>query len=348
MMRAFLHMMLKDALQLLRTPVLLGLLILCPAIAIGLVPFGLENKVNLHVLVVDESFSDAGREALRNLNASPQIRASQELSMETAQAMMDRGEADAVVQIEPDGTIGILPDASHAIQALDASEIITRQLFRTQEEEQDGFQVHKLFASGSGNTHYYLTVMLALLLSIIGCCLVGLSIINEKVNRQLEYYRSVGVSPSLYVTAKLAFHILVTLLELGLGLLVARMVFGYRVLGPLPDFFLLATAFLFSIINIGVLMAGVSKTLIQTVYGIIFMFFVLMLLGTMFAPVDNMSPFWASTRFLNPFFWMADGSWKIALRGFSLSGVLVNFLALMAQGFVLTLINIRVLAKNGW
>ena len=347
MMRAFFHMMLKDALQLLRTPVLMGLLILCPAIAIGLVPFGLENKVNLHVLVVDESFSDAGREALRNLNASPQVRASQELSMETAQIILDRGEADAVVQIEADGTVNILPDASHAIQALDASEIITRQLFRSQEEEED-IDVHRLFASGRGNTHYYLTSMLSLLLSVIACCLVGLSIINEKVNRELEYYRSVGVSSALYVTSKLAFHILVTMLELALGLVIARVVFGYRVLGPLPDFFLLSAAFVFSVINLGVLMAGVSKTLIQTVYGIIFLFFVLMLLGTMFAPVDNMTPFWAATRFVNPFFWIADGAWKIALRGFSLAGVWVNFLALMVQGVVLTLINIRVLAKNGW
>ena len=347
MMRAFLHLMLKDALQLLRTPVLMGLLILCPAIAIGLVPFGLENKVNLHVLVVDESFSDAGREALRNLNASPQVRASRELSMETAQVLLDKGDADAVVQIEADGTVNILPDASHAIQAMDASEIITRQLFRSQEEEDD-MDVHRLFASGSGNTHYYLTSMLSLLLSVIACCLVGLSIINEKVNRQLEYYRSVGVSSALYVSSKLVFHILVTMLELAFGLVIARAVFGYRVLGPLPDFFLLSAAFVFSVINLGVLMAGVSKTLIQTVYGVIFLFFVLMLLGTMFAPVDNMTPFWAATRFINPFFWIADGSWKIALRGFSLSDVWVNFLALMVQGIILTLVNIRVLAKNGW
>jgi hypothetical protein len=195
MIRAFLHIMLKDAIQLLRTPVLLGLLVLCPAIAIGLVPFGLENKVNLHVLVVDESFSEAGREAVRNLNASPQLKASQELSMESAQALMDKGKADATVLITADGSYNILPDASHAIQAMDASEIISRQLFRTPEDE--GVKMHTLFVSSSGNTHYYLTVMLILLMSIIGCCLVGLSIINEKVNRQLEYYRSVGMSPTI-------------------------------------------------------------------------------------------------------------------------------------------------------
>ena len=346
MIRAFLHIMLKDAIQLLRTPVLLGLLVLCPAIAIGLVPFGLENKVNLHVLVVDESFSEAGREVVRNLNASPQLKASQELSMETAQELMDKGKADATVLITADGSYSILPDASHAIQAMDASEIISRQLFRTPED--NGVKMHTLFVSGSGNTHYYLTVMLILLMSIIGCCLVGLSIINEKVNRQLEYYRSVGMSPTIYITSKLTFHILVTLLELGLGLLVGRLVFGYEVLGPLPAFFLLAACFLFCVINLGVLMAVVSKTLIQTVYGIIFLFFVLMLLGTMFAPVDNMTPFWAATRYLNPFFWTADAGWKIALRGFSIREVLTNVLALLTQGTLLTVVNIRLLAKNGW
>ena len=345
MMRAFFHIMLKDALQLLRTPVLMGLLVLCPVVVIGLIPFGLENKMALTVSVVDETYSEEGREVTLRLNANPQMTAFQSLSMADAQALMDNGKADAIVLIAPDGEYQILSDASHALLAQDAAYYIGRQLDPPQENP---IQLHQLFISGTGNTHYYLTAMLVLLMAIIGCCLVGISVINEKMNRQLEYYRSVGMKPRLYVLSKLSFFVLVTLVELALGLIIGRLVFGYAIAGPVLDFVVLSACFLFCIINLGVLMAAVSKTLIQTIYSLIFAFFVLMLLGTMFAPVDNMTPFWAATRFVNPFFWVSDAAWKIALRGFSLAGIWENVLALLIEGVLLTELNIRLLAKNGW
>ena len=347
-MRAFLNILLKDALQLWRTPVLVGLLVLCPLVTIGLVPFGLENKLALKVQVVDETYSEEGRKLLSQLNASPQITAVQALSIEFAQKRLESGAADAIVLISNDGEYEILADASHSLLAMDAAYYIGRQLYPFQDEEEDKIQSLLLFMSGTGNTHYYLTAMLVLLMAIIGCCLIGLSVINEKMNRQLEYFISVGMGIPTYVLSKLVFFSLVTLLELALGLVVGRIVFGFRVAGPLLDFFLLAACFLFCITNLGILMAAISRTLVQTIYSLIFVFFVLMLLGTMFAPVDNMSPFWASTRFVNPFFWMSDASWKIALKGFSLIDVGVNVLALLAQAALLTWINVRLLSKNGW
>ena len=347
MIRIFLNIMRKDALQLRRTPVLMGLLVLCPLVVIGLIPFGMENRLSLKVQVVDQTHSEKGREVTICLNASPHITATEALSIDQAQTLMDTGEADSIVLISPEGECGIITDASHSLLAQDAAYYIGKQLTGS-EDENERFHLHPLVISGTGNTYYYITALLVLLMAIISCCLVGLSIIGEKLNRQLEYYRSEGMSATVYVLSKIAFFTLVTLLELAFGLIIGRLVFGYQVLGPLPDFFLLAACFVFCVLNLGVLMAAVSKTLIQTVYGIIFLFFVLMLLGTLFAPVDNMSPFWAATRYVNPFFWMSDAGWKIALRGFSLSGVWENYLALLAEGSVLTAINIRILSRNGW
>lgn len=347
MLRAFFNIMRKDALQLLRTPVLMGLLVICPVVVIGLIPFGMENRLSTKVQVVDETRSETGREVVKRLNASPHISATEALSINEAQQIMNVGKADAIVLISPDGEQEILSDASHSLLAQDAAHIIGKQLMGYADED-ERFHLHPLFISGTGNTHYYLTTMLSLLMAIISCCLVGLSIIGEKLNRQLEYYRSVGMSATLYVVSQIAFHILVTLLELAVGLVVGRLVFGYVILGSVLDFFLLSACFVFCILNVGVLMAAVSKTLIQTVYGIIFAFFVLMLLGTLFAPVDNMTPFWAATRYINPFFWMSDAAWKIALRGFSMGDIWINYLALFVEGSLLTVLNIRILSKNGW
>ena len=78
----------------------------------------------------------------------------------------------------------------------------------------------------------------------------------------------------------------------------------------------------------------------RTIYVLVFVFIMLILLSTMFAPLDNMDPVWAATRFVNPFFWMVDGAWKILLKDVKLAANPVNCLALLGIGSVLTAFNI--------
>ena len=58
MMRRLWQLLVKEYLQLVRTPALLFVLVLCPVVTIGFVPFGLNDKARIRVAVVDESFSD--------------------------------------------------------------------------------------------------------------------------------------------------------------------------------------------------------------------------------------------------------------------------------------------------
>ena len=52
MMRVLWHMLVKEFLQLVRTPALLFVLILCPVVTVGLVPFGLSNKPRIRDVVI--------------------------------------------------------------------------------------------------------------------------------------------------------------------------------------------------------------------------------------------------------------------------------------------------------
>lgn len=340
MMRVLWHMLVKEFLQLVRTPALLFVLILCPVVTVGLVPFGLSNKPRIRVEVVDESFSGRGRETLALLAGSPQItQLSQTSSLQEAEGRMARGEIDAIVIVPANEEASrILVDGSNTPLARDAAYYVGLQLHKPQENEL--LRSHTLFVTETGNTHYYLVAMLVLLIAIVGCSLVALSVVTEKENKVLEHLRSTGLNPLMYVASKLVFFSLVGLCELAVGLLIARLVFALQSAGPLWELFLLAACFLFAIVNLGILIAASTRTLVRTIYVLVFVFIILILLSTMFAPLDNMDPVWAATRFVNPFFWMVDGAWKILLKGVKLAANPVNCLALLGIGSVLTAFNI--------
>lgn len=340
MMRVLWHMLVKEFLQLVRTPALLFVLILCPVVTVGLVPFGLSNKPRIRVEVVDESFSGRGRETLALLAGSPQItQLSQTSSLQEAEGRMARGEIDAIVIVPANEEASrILVDGSNISLARDAAYYVGLQLHKQQENEL--LRSHTLFVTETGNTHYYLVAMLVLLIAIVGCSLVALSVVTEKENKVLEHLRSTGLNPLMYVASKLVFFSLVGLCELAVGLLIARLVFALQSAGPLWELFLLAACFLFAIVNLGILIAASTRTLVRTIYVLVFVFIMLILLSTMFAPLDNMDPVWAATRFVNPFFWMVDGAWKILLKGVKLAANPVNCLALLGIGSVLTAFNI--------
>lgn len=333
------HILRKELLQLLRTPALAAILLLCPVITVGLVPFGLRNETRLRVAVVDQSYSSLGREAVEKLNGSPHIQGFQALSLPEAERLMDRDEIDAIVVVNDDGRKWtLLASGAHLIVSSDAANYIVRQLSSGLEDA--SIRVHRKYAGGRGNGNFYIVTMLVLLIAIIGCFLAALSVINEKESKVLEHLRSTGMRPGLYVGSKLLFFLLVGLAELTVGLLITRVVFHFRVAGSLLDVYILASCFLLAMVGLGIFVSASSHSLIQGVYVLVFLFFILVLLSTMFAPLDNMSPLWATTRFANPFFWMADGSWRIMLKGFTLADCSLHLAMLLLEGALLYGLNV--------
>jgi ABC-2 type transport system permease protein len=343
--RLIIQILVKEFLQLVRSPAMAFILILCPIIVVGIVPLGLSNKTRLRVEVVDESYSGRGREAVTALSGSPQIaRVSQSASLQASERRMDLGEIDGIVVVPRDGgEYHILADASQLVLGRDVAYYVSRQLSGVQDDGR--VRTHALFLSGAGNTHYYLVTMLSLLIAIMGCCLATLSVVTEKESKTLEHLRSTGMSASLYVFSKVLFFTLIGLGELTLGLVIARAGYSLVCAGPLLDYYLLAACFLFALVNLGILVAVGTRTLVRAIYVLVFLFITLILLSTMFAPLDNMAPFWASTRFVNPFFWIADGSWKIVLKGLSVTDNPENCLVLLGLGSILSVINIKKVKK---
>lgn len=343
-MRRLWHILVKEFLQLVRTPEMIFILVICPVVIVGIVPVGLANEPHIRAEVVDDSFSGRGSEVMTALAGSPAItRLSRSASLRESMQRMTCGETDVIVEVPQSGECRIIADATQTILARDAVYSVGRQLSSVQADDRVRF--HSLFVSEApGHTHYYIVTMLTLLLAVT-CALPLLSVVREMERKNLEQLRSTGMSALLYVYSKVLFFSLVGLCELAAGLVIARYVYSLSVAGPLADIFLLGACFLFAIVNLNLLIAAVSRRLVRAVYILVFVYIILIMLGTMFAPLDNMSPLWAATRYANPFFWMVDGGWKIMLRGFSVADNPENGLALLGIGMLLSGLNVRLFKR---
>ena len=342
-----LNILRKELIQLFRTPALLVILLLCPVITVGLIPFGLGGKTRLRVEVVDYSNSDRGRETVIALSRSPFVKSVKLSQSEEASFKdMDRSRVDAVVILLKNGETTISADASHIFVASDARLYIESILSGNPSDGQDRIRPHTLFVSCDDTTHYFMMAMIVLLTAIVCTCLPTLSVVKESETKVLEHLRSTGMKASTYVLSKNVFFMAVSLLELIAALILARCIFNLSTAGPVSALLLLFTCFFFAMSNLGITIAACCKSMVRSIYVLVFVFLVLILLSTMFAPLDNMSPVWAATRFVNPFYWIVSGETRIMLKGIGVTGIFPHICMLLSFGGVLFAINIAKIHKT--
>lgn len=336
MIRTFLQMMKKELLQIVRTKATLVVLLVCPVVAVGLVPFGLGNQVRLRLEIVDQTLSDAGRQAVRALAASPHVKTVGLVrSREEAFSHIHDGSIDAVMILQGlEGPDVIFADGTNLLQAGNVANYL-RAILQPENTLPMPVREHLLFVSCGDNTHYFIVSMAVLLLSIVGGVLSCLSVVGERDKKVLEHLRSMGVSSSFYVFSKLFFFVALCLVELSAGLLLGHFIFGLEPLGSLFAVYLIFALFAFVMVSLGMAIAAWCKTLVQSIYVMVFLYLMLILLSTMFAPLDYMSDAWALSRYVNPFYWIIDGGGKVILKGYGLSRILEHMGLLLLMGSLL-------------
>lgn len=346
MMRTLLNILRKELIQLVRTPTLMVILILCPIITVGLIPFGLGGMTRLRVEVIDHSNSDKGKETVIALSRSPFVKSAQlAVSEKDAFENMDRSRTDAVVIIRENGEEAVAADASHLFIAIDVNYYIEAILAETESKAPETVRSHTLFVSCDGTTHYFMMAMIVLMTAIICACLPTLSVVKENETKILEHLRSTGMKASTYVISKNIFFISISIIELLAALLLARSIFDLSPAGPTGTLLILFTCFFFAMVNLGIAIASFGKTMVRSIYVLVFVFLILILLSTMFAPLDNMPEGWAATRFANPFYWIVDGEARIILKGVGMNGIIPHICMLLAFGGSLCAINIAKIQK---
>ena len=144
---------------------------------------------------------------------------------------------------------------------------------------------------------YMVPGILVQLVTVIGTLMTAMNIVREKELGTLDQLSVTPLSQGVFMAAKLIPFWVIALVELTLGLLVARFVFHIPMLGSITLVYFAAAVYLFAALGIGLLISTLVDTQQQAMFVTFFIIMVYLLMSGLFTPVRSM-PEWAQ--------WMAQ------------------------------------------
>jgi ABC-2 type transport system permease protein len=142
--------------------------------------------------------------------------------------------------------------------------------------------------------------LLASLVTIVGILLTSQNIAREKELGTLEQLNATPLTPAQFILGKLTPFWLLGLVELTIGLLLIRFVFGVPFVGPVAVVYLGAAVYLVGALGLGLLISTAVHTQQQAQFVTFFVLVAFFFLGGIFTPVESM-PAWAqAVADLNP------------------------------------------------
>ena len=144
---------------------------------------------------------------------------------------------------------------------------------------------------------YMVPGILVQLVTVIGTLMTAMNIVREKELGTLDQLSVTPLSQGVFMAAKLIPFWLIALVELTLGLLVARFVFHVPMLGSMTLVYAAAAVYLLAALGIGLFISTLVETQQQAMFVTFFIIMVYLLMSGLFTPVRSM-PEWAQ--------WMAQ------------------------------------------
>ncbi len=344
----------KEIRQLKRNVSLLVIIGASPLLILGIIPFSIEKRVKISLSVVDCDNSAASRIMTYRVKASPYfVKVTEMERVEEALDRVKENKSDMVMilpeKMERDAgeveaaPLSIALDGTHTLNAQSHFAFLEQMLQYDLSEGEIPSQLHQnlLFNPSLDGRMWFIVSLLVLLVTLIGACLVTLDIVSEKESGIWEQLQATPLSLTVYIVSKMVVFAVAGLFVLGVGLLLCHSFFGFALAGRWYVFWLLALAFLWPMLMIGIGIASISKNQVQAIYLLVFVLLTIILMSSMFSFLNAM-PGWArATRFVNPLYFMLDASRLVALKGFSLADVWSQFAALCIQGAVLSVLIFR-------
>ena len=188
--------------------------------------------------------------------------------------------------------------------------------------------------------------ILVQLVTMIGTMLTAMNIVREKEIGTLDQLNVTPVSRGTFIAAKLVPLWVIAMLELTLGLIVARLVFDVPIRGSVPLVFLGGGVYLVATLGIGLWVSTLVETQQQAMFITFFVMMIYLLMSGLFTPVRSM-PAWAQwLAQLNPVMHGIRMMRAIMLKGAGIADVYPALLILALFGVVVLSLAVRQYSKR--
>jgi len=194
--------------------------------------------------------------------------------------------------------------------------------------------------------HYMVPGILVALVTLIGTLLTAQNIAREKELGTLEQLNVTPITRGQFIAAKLLPFWVLGLVDLAIGLVVARLVFAVPIRGSLLLLFGSAAIYLVTALAIGLWISTLVDTQQQAMFVTFFVMNVYLLMSGLFTPVDSMAPWVQTVSQVNPVRHFVTISRAILIKGAGLREIAQPLATLVLFGAVTLTLAIRQYSKR--
>ena len=194
--------------------------------------------------------------------------------------------------------------------------------------------------------HYMVPGILVALVTLVGTLLTAQNIAREKELGTLEQLNVTPITRGQFIAGKLLPFWILGLVDLAIGLTVARLVFDVPIRGSLLLLFGSAMIYLVTALALGLWISTLVETQQQAMFVTFFVFNVYLLMSGLFTPVDSMAPWVQVVSQVNPVRHFVTISRAILVKGAGLDEIARPLLTLVVFGIVTLTLAIRQYSKR--
>jgi ABC-2 type transport system permease protein len=194
--------------------------------------------------------------------------------------------------------------------------------------------------------HFMVPGILVALVTMIGTLLTAQNIAREKEMGTLEQLNVTPITKAEFITAKLLPFWVLALIDLALGLIVARLVFGVPIRGNPLLLFGAAGVYLIVALAIGLWVSTIVDTQQQAMLVTFFILMIYLLMSGLFTPVDSMPRWVQLLSELNPVRHFVTIARAVLIKGAGLAEILRPLGILVVYAVVVLGLSIRQYSKR--
>ena len=195
-------------------------------------------------------------------------------------------------------------------------------------------------------TDYMVPGILVALVTMVGTLLTAQNIAREKEVGTLEQLNVTPITRAEFVTAKLLPFWVLGLVDLALGLLVGRLVFGIPMRGSVLLLFGSAGIYLIVALAIGLLISTAVETQQQAMFISFFLIMIYLLMSGLLTPIDSMPHWMQLLSELNPVRHFIAISRAVLVKGAGLAQIRFQLAVLIGYATVAMAVAIRQYRKR--
>jgi len=357
-MKTLFYVLQKEFIQVRRDTIMLRMIIMIPILQMLVLVFAATYDLkNVNVFLVDQDLSSTSRELASKIDASPFFSINNtSFNPEDGEKKILNNTDDMVLVIPKGFERNLMREDKASLQLLvNAIDGQSAQLgyayassvirdynkniiaeWKGLPEFKPPYQINAVsrfwYNSELEYKWYMAPGVLALLVTLIGLMLSGMSLVKEKEQGTIEQLNVTPIKKIQFLAGKLIPFIVIALFDLSFGLFLARMVFNLPIVGNLGLVFGFGVLYLIGILGLGLFISTVANTQQQVMFVGFFFMMIFILMSGIFTPVESM-PHWAQLfDQINPVYHFMRVLRMVVLKGSHFSDLIHEFVALCILG----------------